>query len=461
MSDTHDPAAAPDAIPLPKATQTRNLLVYAGCMGLIYLAAPVLYVGGTQAALCRELNASPLLSNMPGTVYFAMTFMPVLIAWYWPYVWCLRRNVVLCFLATAASLAVVAVVLPLEIPTSFRLSIPWPRDDLSWGRVLFQGNDWKILAVVLQAGVSGITNPTAVGLLWEMIGRGVDEKRRGLTLGLAFGIGPLLAVTGSFAQALLLGTESLGLSFEGLPSPWGFVALYGMSAPIMMAAALLASRCTVPLPEVELARLPFLAGTFGGLFKFLGNRVLLLATIVTILIYTGNTIGSNMTLFAEYGLGDAPYKYAGTQGILRFGFKFAAGLMLGWLLTRTNPRAGILATGALFVSAMLWAIFARGQWFLVAYGLYGAGELVGVYAPNYILSASRKADFRRNMAFVQMLMVPTAPAGMLFGWIAERYGNRFGPAEGFQISFAVCAALMVCGMVLALIALPRRPKPQD
>jgi hypothetical protein len=91
------------------------------------------------------------------------------------------------------------------------------------------------------------------------------------------------------------------------------------------------------------------------------------------------------------------------------------------------------------------------------FGIYGAGELVGAYAPNYFLSASRTEDMRRNMAFVTMMMAPVAPAGYLFGAISDVFGQRYGKTAGFQISFAVCAAIMAAGILLAVIALPARP----
>ena len=70
--------------------------------------------------------------------------------------------------------------------------------------------------------------------------------------------------------------------------------------------------------------------------------------------------------------------------MLRFSFKVVAGAVLGWVLTRTNPRVGILATSSIFLVAQIWAMCVTGPWYLVAFGLHGAGELVGVYAPNYI-----------------------------------------------------------------------------
>ena len=125
----------------------------------------------------------------------------------------------------------------------------------------------------------------------------------------------------------------------------------------------------------------------------------------------------------------------------------------------------MVATAAIFLLAQVWAMFATGTAYLVAFGLYGAGELIGVYAPNYILSASRPGEIRRNMAFVTLLMVPAAPTGYLFGSIAQsvkdakwQLGEMTSAALGFRVSFGVCALLILSGIVVALFALPKHPK---
>ena len=153
--------------------------------------------------------------------------------------------------------------------------------------------------------------------------------------------------------------------------------------------------------------------------------------------------------------------------MLRFSFKVVTGATLGWLLTRTNPRIGILATSGIFLVAQIWAMFVTGPWYLVAFGIHGAGELVGVYAPNYIVSASRRDQLRRNMAFVTMLMVPAAPAGYLFGAIVDGVKRAnwtaFGlnsTALGFRLSFFVCGLLILCGIILAIALLPSKPRPE-
>ncbi len=451
-----------------------------------YLAAPVLYVGITQASLCDRLGADARTSNLPGTLFFAMTAMPALLAWISPRVSALKRNLMICYSLSALMLAATALTLASPVPTSLRLAM-----------------------VILQGGVSGAVMPAAIALLWEVIGRGSAESRRGLALSLAFGVGPMLAVLGSFAQTALLGGDLFGIHFTGVPYPRNFVTLFGLGAPIMALAAGLSQFFVVPPVLREPEREPW--ATVGGLviglplmftavalmqiaaetemeaFRLLGylaavgatlgfiwhfrsilrQRILLLATIVTILVYSGNMIPSNMNLYSQEALGDVPEKFAGLQNMLRFSFKVVAGLFLGWLLTRTNPRMGMLATSSIFLASMVWAMLVTGPWYLVAFGIFGAGELIGVYAPNYIVSSSRPDELRRNMAFVTMLMAPAAPAGYLYGALVDLAKSNewtaFGltsEAFGFRLSFFVSALFITAGIAVAWLWLPTRPRPE-
>ena len=77
--------------------QRWNLILFAVCTGLQYLTAPVLYVGITQASLCDRLGADARTANLPGTLYFAMTAMPAVIAWVSPRVSSLKRNLTLLY----------------------------------------------------------------------------------------------------------------------------------------------------------------------------------------------------------------------------------------------------------------------------------------------------------------------------------------------------------------------------
>lgn len=485
MKEVTSAELSSETCPLTWPEQRRNMILFAACTGLQYFAAPVLYVGITQASLCNRLGGDARMSNLPATLYFAMTAMPALIAWLSPHASKLKRNLSLCYAISGIMLGLIAITLALPLSAAV-----------------------KIGAVAVQGGVAGAVMPAAIALLWEAIGRGSAESRRGLALSLAFGVGPLLAVLGSFGQTALLGGNLFGLEFPGVPFPYGFIALFGIGVPIMALSACLALLFIIPPEPRELPRETF--GSVVGLLiglplmglslilvsaadymrgawlspvgyaagmvaaaaflyhfrSLLQQRVLLIATVVTVLVYSGNVIPSNMNLYSSEALGGLPEKFAGVQNMLRFSFKVVAGLLLGWMLTRTNPRAGILATSSIFLLSQIWAIFVTGPWYLVAFGIHGAGELVGVYAPNYIVSASRRIDLRRNMAFVTMLMVPAAPAGYLFGSIVDgvqrsgwTLGDMSSASLGFRLSFLVCGALILCGILLALVGLPARPRP--
>lgn len=472
--------------PLPWPDQRRNLAIFAICTGIQYLAAPVLYVGITQASLCDRLGGDARTSNLPGTLFFAMTAFPALLAWLSPQLSALKRNLFRCYFVTVLVLALTAILLASPV-----------------------SNQVKLAAVILQGGVCGAAMPAVTALQWEVLGRGVAMSRRGLTLGLAYGLGPLMAVAGSLAQTALLGGSLFGFSFPGIEHPYGFIALFGAGAPIVALGGLLSQWFVLPKVTDEVSRAPLhtVYGLLLGIplmfvsvaamqlssaseqegIRFLGyatavgatvaltyhfrdilrQPILLTATVVTVLVYAGNMIPSNMNLYSADVLGDIPEKFAGLQNTIRFSCKVTAGLFLGWLLTRTNPRAGILVTSGIFLVSQVWAMLVTGPWYLVAFGIYGAGELVGVYAPNYILSASKPAEVRRNMAFVTMLMAPAAPAGYLYGAIVDfvkksawRTGGLNSAALGFRLSFLLCALLIALGMFVAWRWLPTRPESQ-
>ncbi len=338
-----------DACPLSWPQQRRNLVLFASCTGMQYLAAPVLYVGITQAALCDRLEADARTSNLPATLFFAMTAVPAIIAWLSPQVAALKRNLMLCYAISGIMLATLAVTLLLPLPNWIKLAM-----------------------VILQGGVAGAVMPAAIALLWEVIGRGSDECRRGLALSLAFGLGPILAVAGSFAQTALLGGDLFGWKFSGAAYPWNFVVLFGAGAPVMAVAALLCRLFVVPPVEREPQREPLsavmplligvpmmfasvalmhsaavmgaeafrLAGYLAAVIaaicityyfrSLLRQRTLLLATVVTILVYAVNGSPSNMNLYSHEALGNAPEQYAGIQNMLRFGCK-ALRRWISWL----------------------------------------------------------------------------------------------------------------------------------
>src|SRR5262249_3091311 len=106
----------PDDCPLSPRQQIRNLVIYGVNETLIYLAAPVLYVGITQGALLKRLGASNTIANLPSTVYFWATPLPILVAWYYCSFRVLNPVLVVTYLLIAAAGAVVVATLLLPAP---------------------------------------------------------------------------------------------------------------------------------------------------------------------------------------------------------------------------------------------------------------------------------------------------------------------------------------------------------
>jgi hypothetical protein len=63
--------------------QKLNALIYASLISLNYFAAPVLYIG-IQTGLFKHIHTSDTMANLPTTLYLAMAWFPVIIAWLFP-----------------------------------------------------------------------------------------------------------------------------------------------------------------------------------------------------------------------------------------------------------------------------------------------------------------------------------------------------------------------------------------
>lgn len=407
---------------LPPAQQIRNVVIFALNKCLIYLAAPVTYVGIAQAALCDRLEASKTVANLPATMYFMMTPLPIFLAWYFCSLRSVKPVLVAAYLVQAVSGAVVAAVLLL--PT----------------------REWIIPAVIVHAALLGAAGYTAETFQWEVLSRGVGEKRRGLAFSFAYGVGPILAFVGSLGAQLVLDKD------YGLPFPRSFALLYGLTFLIMAVPAVLANWYVVPTEVEEVVRAPFASGIFGGFRSFLAYRVLLIAAIAYVLIMSGFNILPNMTLYTVQATGQPAAQFAGYQNAFRFGFKSLAGFFLGWLMVRMNPRACLLATGAFCLLAVLWIWQMPGAWFLVAFGLMGAGELSGWYYPNYMVLSSAKTDVRQNAALASILTMPSSLAAVVFGTIAD----QFSLTASFQV-----AAIVFLFCLAFVLVLPARPRPYE
>jgi hypothetical protein len=146
------------------------------------------------------------------------------------------------------------------------------------------------------------------------------------------------------------------------------------------------------------------------------------------------------------------------QMALRFGFKIVAGFALAWLLVATNPRALLIATALLTLTAVVWTLVAPRQ-YLIAFGILGAGELFGVYYLNYIERCSAPAQIRRNIGFANMAAMLVGFAPVLYGAISDAFGQN--KQLGYQMSFAASIAVLVVTIALVATVLPAQPRPRE
>ena len=429
------------AVSLPHRQQLRNVAIYAITNCLIYLSAPVVYVGITQTSLCASLGASDTVSNLPSSAFFWATLVPVFIAARFHKVSLTAPVLVSAYALTAASGLLVAASLYWPVSTTLRLVV-----------VVFYGG-------AIGAGM-GVRNV----FIWEVVNRGISQDLRGWAYSLSFGLGPLFAVLGSLIAQLLLAGKvaipsfslSAGFSlahFEMSPLsfPLNFAALFAATAPILALAALLASQFKLPEAFEETSRVGVVANVIESVAELMRDRILALAILAYMLVEAGFTITNNMSLYTMEILHRPAEEYAGYQNALRFSFKAAAGFALGWLLVRTHAKQGVLVTGAFCLAGILWAIAAPASWFLVSFGLMGAGELYGTYYSNYIMARSRPQRLRQNMAMLQLLNLATslAPAG--FGALSDAYG--------LPMSFVAASGIVCTSLLLVAFGLPPKPTP--
>ncbi len=410
---------------IPEADQRRNGLVFAIITALGYLVAPVFYVGVLHAAILESLGASDTLANLPGAVYLWVTPVPVLVAWWFPSPSLLRPLLTHSLLVKGGGGILVALVLAAA-----------PRA-------------WWIPALVLHAGLIGIAGGIGNMCVWELLGRGLSAERRAGVLGWTFGLGPIFAVLGSCASQLVLtGTFQDWIHIAAVPKPWCYVLLFGATGPAMWVSAALVRVARVPpAPEPE-------AGVRWdvireGVRQYFQHPLIRFAVVAFLLTYGGTMIMGNLSLYARTAIGDAPEQYAGLQLALRFGFKCIAGFALAWLLARVSGRASLVATTATCLAGVAWALAVPGKWYLLSFGLLGAGELFYVYYVNFIIGCSPPARIRENTAYTNLLTAGLGFVPLGFGLVSDRFG--------IPASLSVALAMFLVAIAVVLARLPRVP----
>ena len=426
------------AVHLEDRLQRRNIIIYVLKWCILYLAAPILYVGFVQAGLCKRLGASDFVANLPSAVYLLMLAVPVIMAWAFPQVRYLKLIIAIGYSITAVVSAITAAVIWLPAP------------------------DWLCIGMVIGHGAAvACSNGTAWAFEWEILGRGISESRRGLLFAITFSVGPLFAVAGSLGTQLIVNNEIFGWAphfWHQIPYPLSYVILYGATCPLMLVAAALVLNFVVPLPAMEAHRKPFIQTVFGGFIRFIGYRLILIACIAYLLVFSGTMIQNNMVLYTREMVEMAEDTFVGYQLAIRFGCKIIAGLLLGWCLKVTNPRMTLLATTLLILFSIVWILSAKtilggGLIFLFAFGFNGGGELMGHYYPYYILCLSPKSQMRRNMAFLMLLAAPVGFMPALYGLISDTWN--------LTASFWISLVITAVGLILVITMLPARPQPKN
>jgi hypothetical protein len=488
MSDTDIPSVPSPALdedcPLPVASQRWNMLCFAGVWCLYYLSAPIVYVGITHGNLAKRIGHAED-ANMPLAWYSWMMGVPVLVAWLVPNPRHLKTLVVGALLCIATATAVVPLAIASQassdVPVDSLLihgslavaaAAPAIPSELPFESMLIHGtlaiasaarilsSDVLFKSLLIHGAVLGAANGVAITSMWEMIRRGVSTSRRGAMLGLTFGIGPVMACTSTVVQqALLDKIPWFNFSF-GTAYPESYLWLFGLAVPLIALCAGLAA--SFRLPEVDGTQAARTQWSAAGLRNFFTTPALILAAIAYLLVYSGGAnIGVNVSLNASLVVTDIKDSQ-GIQQFLRFGLKAVAGVFLGWLLAKTNPRMPLIATTLILMSGLAWVLGTTDETYLFAFGILGAGELFGAYFPNYITTASPKDQVRSNMAYLNVLGSLVGFSSVLYGKIAgvSADGKSASP-EGLRMSFLVAEGILLAGLLLVLFGLPRRPVPAE
>lgn len=186
-----------------------NGWLYTICYVLIFLGAPVLYVGVVQASLLDRLGASATVANLPASTYMLGQVAPLVLSWLVPHR-LERAMVVWANLATAGVIGVVFGVLAAGAPAGV-----------------------CIVAVVVQGLLQGLTWSASFVFMTQCLRRGTSEAGLAQTLKRTFAVTPVVAVAGSLGAQYVLNP-----GFWFLPYPLDFAAIYLLGAVLSITSNL-------------------------------------------------------------------------------------------------------------------------------------------------------------------------------------------------------------------------------
>ncbi len=230
----------------------------------------------------------------------------------------------------------------------------------------------------------------------------------------------------SFNAARMLGPAVAGLLIAAVGTGWVFL----INAASF--AAVLASLTLMRAGDLQRKDRAKGRGNLGEGFRYIMGRPDLKAGL-TMLFLVG-TFGLNFPIFISTMAVNVFHKGASQFGLLTS--FMAVGSVIGALLAarRARPRMSLLMIGSAFFGLGLTAAAAMPNYWLFALAL----TVVGVSAQTFTTSAnglmqmSTEPALRgRVMAIFMAVALGTTPVGApIVGWVADRFGPRWGVAVG-------------------------------
>jgi MFS family permease len=382
-----------------------NARIFAASYMLSYFAAPVLYVGIVQAALCNKLGADATTSHLAATLYSLGFLAPLLLSWFIPYDWEQRTTIISSALAGLSCLAVAATLF-----FGFSASV-------------------RIAAVILQGGAVGFLESIDSIYRFQCLGRGTTVEGRARALRITYTFGPMCAVLGSLTAQYILGSKHQLLAY-----PYNFALIFLIGTVCLIAVAALSTKFRITwLPPRKEATL--VNSVKAGLKNYRASIILTLLWAACLLWNTSINSMPTISLFGGEITRRAPQQFSGMIMAIRFIGKAFGGWILGMLTLRYGIRTPLLVAALATVVGIAWSFLAPTSMFFFSFLLLGIGELATPYYRNYVVSVSPATSGAQNLTLLSLAMALAGLAPVTYGALADNFGFRISLALGVAAGF--------------------------
>jgi len=195
----------------------------------------------------------------------------------------------------------------------------------------------RILAVILESLLYGLTASAQTVYLYQCLNRGTAPRSRAGILKLTFTLGPMAAVVGSLGSQWIL---NHGVKRFAYPFDFGFLYFFG--AACMAVLALAATRFQL-VPIEEERRPGLFAYLCASIREFRASRPLSNLWLSYSLWYASLAVVSNLSLYVQQAIGREPRFIVGAALALRFSGKALAGFIAGSLAQNRGFRAPLIS----------------------------------------------------------------------------------------------------------------------